>query len=144
MTKPQSFDNHAKLIPLYHGVVYFALAVNFGWSIYQFARAPSIDSAVAVLTAAALILIVYYARVFALRVQDRVIRLEMRLRMQQVLPADLRARILDFTPRQLVAMRFASDAELPGLAAVVLRDNIHDMKTIKKMVKDWQPDYLRA
>jgi hypothetical protein len=144
MPKPQSFENHARLIPLFHGFVFGALSVNFAWSIVRAVRTPSIDTLVPVLTAAALILLAFYARSFALRAQDRVIRLEMRLRMQQILPPDLRARVPDFTPRQLVALRFAGDAELPALAAAVLRDNIHDMKTIKKMVGDWQADYLRV
>jgi hypothetical protein len=144
MPKPQSFENHARLIPLFHGFVLGSLSVNFAWAALRALKTPSIDTSVSVLTATALIVLGFYARIFALRAQDRVIRLEMRLRMQQILPPDLRGRIPDFTPRQLVAMRFASDAELPTLAAAVLRDNIHDMKTIKKMIGDWQADYLRV
>ena len=76
--------------------------------------------------------------------QDRVIRLEMRLRMQQLLPADLRPRIPEFSVGQLVALRFASDQELPELARKVLDEKIEDRKAIKKLVKNWQPDFLRA
>jgi hypothetical protein len=86
----------------------------------------------------------FAARVFALTVQDRVIRLEMRLRMKDVLPADLQPRILEFTPGQLVALRFASDGELPDLARAVLKDGIKDKKTIKQMITHWQADELRA
>jgi hypothetical protein len=78
------------------------------------------------------------------RVQDRVIRLEMRLRLAGVLPADLQARIPEFTVDQLVSLRFASDAELPGLARKVLDDKIADRKAIKQLIKEWQADYLRA
>jgi hypothetical protein len=79
-----------------------------------------------------------------LRVQDRVIRLEERLRMQRLLPADLQERIGEFAPGQLVALRFASDSELPGLARKVLDDKVAGGKAIKQMVKNWRADYLRA
>ncbi len=80
----------------------------------------------------------------ALKVQDRVIRLEERLRYERLVPADLKSRIDDFTINQLVSLRFASDAELPTLARKVLDDKINDRKTIKQMIKVWKPDYLRA
>ncbi len=99
------------------------------------------DTAFAVLMGFAFIIMFFAARVFALKAQDRVIRLEMRLRMKEVLPASMHARIKDFTPGQLVALRFACDAELPALAETVLRDNIQDRKQIKLMVKEWQGDY---
>ncbi len=79
-----------------------------------------------------------------LTVQDRVIRLEVRLRMQQLLPAEIRPRISEFTVGQLVALRFASDAELPDLARKVLQDKLTDRKAIKQLVRDWQPDFVRA
>lgn len=144
MPNPQSFKNHRRFIPLYHVFVFAALAANAALAGDRLVRAPSGETAIAALTAVALIVLASYARSFALRVQDRVIRLEMRLRMQQVLPAELRGRIPEFTPRQLIAMRFASDAELPELAAAVLRDNLQDGQAIKKMIKTWQADYLRA
>jgi hypothetical protein len=99
---------------------------------------------IAATTALALLLVAFFARIFALRVQDRVIRLEMRMRLQQLLPTDLQARIGDFRPGQLVALRFASDADLPELARAVLRDDIQDGKAIKLMIKDWKADHLRA
>jgi hypothetical protein len=68
----------------------------------------------------------------------------MRLRLARLLPADLQSRISDFTLDQLISLRFASDAELPALARKVLDDKLNDRKTIKKLVKDWQADYLRA
>jgi hypothetical protein len=81
---------------------------------------------------------------FALAVQDRVIRLEMQLRLQNLLPADLRPRIPEFTVSQLVALRFASDAELPDLARKTLAENLRERKAIKQLIRDWQPDNLRA
>ncbi len=76
--------------------------------------------------------------------QDRIIRLEMTLRLDQLLPPDLRPRINHFTIGQLVALRFASDAELPALARRVLEENLTDRKAIKKMIQDWKPDFLRV
>jgi hypothetical protein len=77
-------------------------------------------------------------------VQDRLIRLEMRLRLAELLPGDLRARIPEFTVAQLVSLRFACDAELPALAKKVLDEKLSDRKAIKRLIKDWQADYLRA
>jgi hypothetical protein len=116
----QNFENHARFLPPFHFFV-----------------AP-------ILVALALLVLAFTARIMALTVQDRVIRLEMRLRMAQVLPPDLRARIVDFSAGQLVALRFASDTELPELARKVLQDNVVDRAAIKKMIRDWQPDVLRA
>jgi Family of unknown function (DUF6526) len=94
--------------------------------------------------AVALLLLALFARLFALTVQDRVIRLEMRLRLTEILSADLRPRIPEFTARQLVSLRFASDAELPALARKVLDEKLSNGKAIKQLVKNWQGDYLRA
>src|ERR1700676_201829 len=121
------------------------MRLNFGWSIYRWRVAGfSLDSFIGVLTAAGLIALTLYARLFALAVQNRVIRLEERMRLEKLLPDDLKPRIGEFTSGQLVAMRFASDAELPGLARKVLTDNIQSGKTIKQMVQNWRADYLRA
>ena len=140
----QSFQNHARMVPAYHYFIFGALTINLVLSMMDLFGAPSLRSVAGVLTAAALIVLAFYARVFALKAQDRVIRLEMRLRMKELLPADLQPRISEFTPRQLVAMRFAGDAELPDLAAKVLAGNVQDTKTIKSMIKDWQGDFLRV
>jgi len=142
--KPQTYANHAKLVPLYHGVAFSIFAINFFWSLWILISEPSARTAFSVLMAVALIILFFAARVFALTVQDRVIRLEMRLRMKAVLPASMHARIGDFTRGQLVALRFAGDDELPALAEKVLRDNIQDKKAIKLMVKNWQADDFRA
>jgi len=142
--KTQTFENHAKTVTLYHRVAFPIFALNLIWSIVRLIRHPSAESALALLLAVALVLLFFYARIFALTVQDRVIRLEMRLRLQQVLPPDLRPRIGEFQVGQLVALRFASDAELPDLARKVLDEKITDRTAIKKMVRNWQPDELRA
>jgi hypothetical protein len=140
----QSFENHTRIVPAYHMVTLGIFVVNLLWSIYRIVRVPSVESLVSLLLAAAFILLLLYARSFSLTVQDRVIRLEMQLRLRGLLPPDLQGRIREFTPRQLIALRFASDEELPELCRSVLRDNITEGKTIKKMIKNWQADYLRA
>jgi Family of unknown function (DUF6526) len=140
----QNFQNHVKYVPVFHFFVLPVLLLNVGWSIYRVIHAPSADVAVALIVSVALLLVALYARMFAMAVQDRLIRLEMQLRMNGVLPANLRTRIPEFTVNQLVALRFASDAELPGLAGKVLADNLQDRKTIKQMIQNWQADEVRA
>jgi hypothetical protein len=144
MPQTQSFENHAKFVPAFHFFVAPVFLLNIVWSIVRVVRAPSFGTIVSLLVAIALFLLALTARMFALTVQDRVIRLEMRLRMQQVLPPDLRPRIPEFTVDQLVALRFASDAELTDLARKVLEEKLQDRKAIKKLVREWQPDFLRA
>jgi hypothetical protein len=141
--QPQSFENHTRIVPAYL-VTLGIFVLNLLWSIYRMIQVPSVDSLVTLLLAVALTLLVLYARSFALTVQDRVIRLEMQLRLKALLPPDLQGRIPEFTPRQLIALRFASDEELPELCRSVLRDNITEGKAIKKMIRNWKPDYLRA
>jgi hypothetical protein len=86
----------------------------------------------------------FAARAMALRVQDRVIRLEVQARMRGCLPAELQSRINELTPPQMVALRFASDAELADLVRDVLAGKLANQKAIKLAIKDWQGDYLRA
>ena len=141
----QNFSNHVRWVPGFHYFVMPVMALNFGWSIYRWKLAGfSLDGFISVLTAAALVMLMFYARLFALKVQDRVIRLEERIRLEKLLPDDLKPRIAEFTSGQLVAMRFAGDAELPALARKVLTGNIKEGKAIKQMVQSWRPDYLRA
>jgi uncharacterized membrane protein YciS (DUF1049 family) len=141
----QNYSNHTKWVPAFHFFVMPVLTLNFAQSLFRWRRAEfSFDGLVGVLTAAALIALMFLARLFALKVQDRVIRLEERLRMEKLLPADLTGRIEESTLSQLVALRFASNAELPGLARKVLEDKITDRKAIKQMVKEWRADYLRV
>jgi hypothetical protein len=141
---PQTFENHARVLPAYHYVAFPLFAINFFFTLYQLVTAFSWSNMVAFGLAAALILLFFVARVMALTVQDRVIRLEERIRMRALLPADLQPRVNQFTVKQLVALRFASDEELPGLARTVLDENIQDQKAIKKLVRHWQADDQRA
>ena len=140
----QSFENHAKFVPAFHIFILGIFVINLVWSVYRLIHVFSAESAISLVLAIAFLFLAFYSRIFALTVQDRVIRLEMRLRMQQLLSDELRTRIPEFSVSQLVALRFASDAELPVLANKVLDDKLNDRKAIKKMIRDWQPDLLRA
>ena len=141
----QNYANHVKWVPGFHYFVLPVLTLNFGWSIYRWKVAGfSVDGFVSVLTALAILFVAFFGRVFALKVQDRVIRMEERIRMERLLPDDLKGRIGEFTCSQLVGLRYASDAELPGLARKVLNEKIQEGRAIKKMVQNWRADYLRA
>jgi uncharacterized membrane protein YciS (DUF1049 family) len=141
----QNLKNHTKFVPAFHFFVVPVLLANFISSIFRLREAGfTVAAVIAVLTAMALLVLAFLARIFALKVQDRVIRLEEQLRCARLLPADLQARIPEFTPSQLVALRFAGDAEFPALARKVLDDKLTDRKAIKEMVQNWRPDHLRA
>jgi hypothetical protein len=140
----QNLKNHAKVVPLFHFFVLPVLMVNFVWSVVRVVQNFSAYGVIYALACLAILMAAIFGRVFALKVQDRVIRLEMRLRMHELLPSDLKGRILEFQPGQLIALRFAGDAELPQLARKVLDDKLTDLKSIKLLVRDWQGDFLRA
>ena len=141
--KPQTFENHPKLVPLFHYVILPMFLVNVLLALYYMFTGFSFETAWDVAMAIGLLFVALFARVFALGAQDRVIRLEERLRMDGLLSDELRPRVNDFTMDQLAALRFASDDELPSLAKKVLDDDIADRKTIKKMVVTWRADYQR-
>ena len=145
MAEPeQSYKNHIRLFPPFHFFVLPVFLINVivtGWLVY---RTPSRLGVWQLVVAVALLLAALTARVMALAVQDRVIRLEMRLRMRELLPPDLQARIPSITREQCVALRFASDAELPALVRKVVAGELKSSADIKKQITQWQPDYLRA
>ena len=140
----QNFDNHTRFVPAYHYVAMPIFVLNFLWSVYRLIGVYTFQAFLNVLVAVALVILFLFARVFALAAQDRVIRLEMRLRMRELLPDDLQGRISEFTPKQMVGLRFAGDAELPALARKVLDESITAATPIKKLVTDWQGDYHRV
>lgn len=141
----QGYSNHTKLVPPFHFFVLPVLAINLIWSIFHLWKLRfAFDGVVTLLLALALAVGFLYARVFALSVQDRVIRLEERLRLARLLPEDLKGRIDEFSVAQLVSLRFACDEELPALARKVLAENLQNRKAIKQLVKTWRADYQRA
>jgi Family of unknown function (DUF6526) len=141
----QSFKNHTKFVPIFHFFILPMLLINFGIQLYWWIKLGFVPvHFVPLLVSAALLAGFPTVRLMALSVQDRVIRLEERLRYQQLLPTDLKPRIAEFTVAQLVSLRFASDSELPELARKVLDEKLSDRKAIKQLIKNWKPDYLRA
>jgi hypothetical protein len=141
---PQNFENHARTLPAYHFVAFPLLFINFCYALYQAVMHFNWPNVFGLGLAVALVLLAVVARTMALAVQDRVIRLEERLRMRALLPADLQRHVDEFTVKQLVALRFAGDDELPALARTVVEGKIEDQKTIKKMVANWRADHQRA
>ncbi len=140
----QTYKSHARFFPPFHFFVVPVLLINVfvaGWLVY---RAPSRLGVWQLIVSVALVMTALTARVMVLAVQDRVIRLEMRLRMREVLPADLQARIPEISRQQCIGLRFASDAELPVLVRKVLAGELKTASEIKKQVAQWQGDYLRA
>jgi uncharacterized membrane protein YciS (DUF1049 family) len=144
MSEPvQSFESHAKIVPGYHRWTTALLVLPTLYFMYLAAIDFSVERAVFFLFCVGVILAALYARVFPLGVQDRVIRLEERMRMERLLPADLKARIQDFTTEQLVGLRFASDEELPELARRVLDEGMAGRNDIKREVRAWRADHQR-
>ena len=141
--KPQSFDNHARYVPLYHFVLAAMLLVYLVWTIWHLIASPSGQRWVDLMMALAFVIVLIYMRQFPKTVQDRLIRLEETLRLQRLAP-DLAKRAAEFSVGQFVGLRFASDEELPALARKVLDEKVMSRTEIKKLVKKWRPDYLRA
>ena len=144
MEQPQNYKNHTRLVPMFHFGALGIFTVNFLWAAYGLTRGATGQALMDLLVAIGLLLLGLSVRSMILRVQDRLIRLEMRLRLREVLSADLHGKIPALTTRQLIALRFASDAELPALVREVLAGTLATSKDIKLRIKDWQGDYLRA
>src|SRR5207245_1843797 len=144
----QSFKKHTRWLPAFHFFVMPVLLANLiltAWRAYQ---AATLGMLFSVVVAAALLMLGFLSRIQALTVQDRVIRLEMRMRVRRRLgplrPPDLVPQIDPLTHRQLVALRFASDAELADLVRDVVGGKLSTSNEIKMRVKSWQADWLRA
>jgi hypothetical protein len=140
----QSYRNHARYLPLYHFVAAPIVTFYFVHTLVHALRDPSAPHFLEALFALGIAATAYSARLMALTVQNRVVRLEMRLRLREILPGHLAARIPELKVRQLIALRFASDAEMPALVERVLNGEFARPRDIKRAVTDWQPDYLRA
>ncbi len=143
MAAPQSYANHRRFDPLFHfALLPFFLLSTLG-TIWHVFRHPGLHNAFLVLVAFALALLTLLVRGYALRVQDRLIRLEERLRMERLLPEDLKARIPELTVRQCVGLRFASDGELADRVREALAEQL-DGEAIKKRIQSWRPDTFRV
>jgi hypothetical protein len=140
----QSYETHRRRTPALYNAAFLVLLLNVLWSAYRLVQALSFDGLLALLVAIAFVVIGAYARTQTLTVQNRVIRLEERLRYERLLPADVAAQAATLPVPQIVALRFASDAELPALLDEVLSGQLTEPKAIKMRVKTWRADLLRA
>jgi hypothetical protein len=139
----QSLANHTRFDPLFH---FFLLPLGLAaivLSVIRIIHRPGIPSTLAVILAFGFVMIAFKTRGYSLRVQDRVIRLEERLRLAMLMPEGERARIGELTESQLIALRFAPDAELPGLAMRALNEGLSS-KQIKRSIESWRGDYFRV
>ncbi len=139
---PQDFANHRKFVRGFHYVALPILMINLVYSGFVTVTSFSVDSVIALFVAFALVMIGLYARLFALGAQDRVIRLEERMRLRALLPDQTRT-IDQLTTRQLVGLRFASDGEVGELVAAVASEGIEKADEIKKRVTNWRADHQR-
>tara|TARA_B100000809_G_C15138398_1_gene531721 strand:+ start:606 stop:1043 length:438 start_codon:yes stop_codon:yes gene_type:complete len=141
--KPQNYENHAKFIPVFHYIALPLLLVNFFGALFRVTQEISFYTFNGVGLAISLIVVAVFTRLFALKAQDRVIRLEEQIRMQTFLPDALKAQVGRLTMGQIVALRFASDEELVDLTQDALDQNTSP-NALKQAVKNWRPDYDRV
>ena len=139
----QNLKNHARIDPMFHGFLFVGALILLGCTIYALVRQPDWWGVVRVFGVLWVIMLMFKVRLYAMKVQDRVIRLEERLRLAQLLPDTTRARIGELSEGQLIALRFASDGEVAGLVQQTL-DGKWDPKQIKGAVKIWRPDFFRV
>jgi hypothetical protein len=144
-SKPQSFSNHARFDPPYHFVTLVALLTNLVIGVIVLVMSFHTQLLMGiwiVILSLVLFVIAYRLRTYPLKVQDRIIRLEERLRLDALLPEQLRRRIPELTEDQLVGLRFASDDEIPTLVQMTL-DKQLTRKQIKERIQNWRPDHFR-
>jgi len=139
---PQTLANHTRLDPPFHFFLLPVAAITIGLSVYNVIRSFSWAHLWFVVLALAFALTIVKTRTYALKAQDRIIRLEERLRLSMLCSEPLRSRIPELTERQLIALRFASDAECPALAEKALSGKMPAAE-IKKAIQNWRPDYFR-
>jgi hypothetical protein len=141
--KPQSYQSHGRFDPPFHFFIIPVMLINFIVSIVYAVRHMSGMTIWFVVVSLALLMAAFKIRLYALRNQDRLIRLEERVRMQALLPEPLRARIGELNLQQCIGLRFASDAELASVVERALRENL-DKKQIKQAIQNWRADYSRV
>jgi hypothetical protein len=145
---PQTLKTHVRLDPPFHFFLLPVAAGNIVLEIYHLIRAIiagvfHFSLAWNVVLALAFAVVIFKFRLYALKAQDRVIRLEERLRLTTVCAEPMRSRIGELTEGQLIALRFASDEEVGALAGKALSDSMRSAD-IKKAIKNWRPDYFRV
>ena len=140
---PQTRKNHTRFDPVFHFFLIPVLFLLLAWTIVRLTRVPGSDTAFPVAIVMILIVLAVRARTYSLKVQDRVIRLEERLRLTSLLPQRLHSRVPELTESQLVALRFASDGEAATLAERAWSEKLTS-KQIKDAVTKWRGDYWRV
>lgn len=141
-TKLQNYENHAKTDPWFHFFLVGTFVISFIASIVYLVRHPGLFSVWLMVLAFALLVLVFKMRIYSLRVQDRVIRLEEQLRLYALLSDPLRSRIHELTEDQLIGLRFAPDAEVPELVHRALQERL-TRKQIKQAIANWRADHWR-
>ena len=141
--RPQTYANHVRWVPVFHYFALPLLGINVVWALAGLRNGPTLEVLLGIGVALALAIVAALSRMKAVTVQDRLIRLEERLRMERLLPDDLKARIDEISVPQFVALRFASDGELEALTRKAL-DEEADQKAIKQAIQHWRPDYQRV
>ncbi|MBC7796542.1 MAG: hypothetical protein H7Z37_06700 [Pyrinomonadaceae bacterium] len=144
MSDTQNYKNHNRFHAPFHFILTPMLFVHFIYTIYKVYETPDVDHAEAVFLAIGLIILGGLARVNSLKVQDRIIRLEEKLRYNRVLPQELAKRAESLSVNQIIALRFANDDELPQLVEKTLRGDFAKSSDIKKSIANWRGDYLRV
>ena len=143
MSETQSLKNHARLDPFYHIFMFALYLLNLVYAGFHLYRQPSLSSGWYLLLSLAAIVPILKLRTYPLKVQDRVIRLEERLRLQSLAPQQWHAQIYRLKENQLIALRFAGDDEVVELAKQALEHNL-DRKQIKERIKTWRADEFRV
>lgn len=141
--KPQTLQNHTKFDPAFHFFLAPLALIFVIYSIVNVVKNPATETYMHLVVAIWAIVFVFKMRLYSMKVQDRVIRLEERLRMASLLSEPLKSKSMALTEGQYIALRFASDAELPGLVEKALAGNMKP-KDIKQGIKTWRPDYWRV
>ena len=139
----QNFKNHARVDPMFHGFLFIGALILLGFTIYALVQQPNLLGAVRVFAVLWAIVLMFKVRLYAMKVQDRVIRLEERLRLQALAPQQWHAQIYRLNESQLIALRFAADDEVVELAKQALEHNL-DRKQIKERIKSWRADDWRV
>ena len=140
---PQSLKNHAKLDPLFHFVLAWIVLINLIVAVTFVVHRRDFYAAWFLVLSIAALGALFRLRQYPLKVQDRVIRLEERLRLQALAPAEWHAQIYRLTEDQLIGLRFASDDEVVELAKQALEHNLN-RKQIKQRIQSWRPDDWRV
>ena len=144
MPAEQNYSNHRRWYPLFHFVVQPLLVLNFLSHLVRFIMTPSWELAFWTLLSITLVLLAFASRLMALKAQDRVIRLEERLRYKDILSPEVVERANALSVGQMIALRFASDGELSGLIERTLNGEFAKNRDIKKAITNWRADHLRV